>query len=230
MMEQVSITAQNRNERGTGPARELRRKGYVPGVIYGAGVETRQIAVSTTDLQQLLRQGINSLVKLEMEGLEQRADMAALLQDLQRHPITREVQSVDFKWISLKEAVHVNVTLELVGTSPGVEEGGALDQIMFDVPVSCLPIAIPESVKIDISSLEIGQTLHAGLIELPEGVELLIEPDDAVVSVSRPISDEDLEVRTDEELGEELEELADEEAAETAGEEAAETTEETESE
>ena len=233
-MEEVVIEAQRREETGKGPARRLRAQGLVPGVAYGLGNETVRIQVTRDELEAALRteRGANVLLDLKIEGVKTAKGTAAIIKEIQRHPVTRQPQSVDLQWISLTEKITVQVPVVVEGESPGVEEGGVVDQIMHELEVACLPTAIPDQLIADITGLNINDTLHLEDIQVPEGVELLADPADAVVSIAPPISDEDLEVRVAEDLLEGLEEvpaeeeLVLEEGAEAPAEEAAEQSEE----
>ncbi len=212
-MEQVTLHAEKRaeGERGTGVAKKLRAAGKVPGVVYGLGKDVLPFTVERRRLYEVLDQagGGNVLIKLDLAGAETDPDVAALLKEIQWSPVHKEPLNVDLQWISLTDPVIVSVGLVIEGEAPGVEEGGSINQLSYDVEIECLPTDIPEQLVIDVTGMEIADTRHAGDIALPEGITLLLDPDDPVVTIARPITEEDLEVRVDEELLEgELEELA----------------------
>lgn len=202
-MEQFALTVRPREAAGTGAARRCRREGFIPAVVYGHGQPTSTVAVPARDFAALLRHhGASHLIDLTIEGQEKLPDMGVLLKDVQRDPVTREVVSLDFQWVSLKESVHLSVPVTLVGEAPGVvQEGGSLDQVLFEIPVSCLPANIPDAITVDISGLRMGYSLHVSDIVPTEGVEILADPEDVVVNIARPISLEDLETRPAEEEG-----------------------------
>jgi len=211
-MEQFVINALRREDIGTSAARRYRREGHTPGVVYGHGQETVNLVLDTRELLVLLRHRGSMVIDLTIAGLEKDKDIAALLKEVQRHPVSRQILNVDFQWISLKEAVTVHAPVVLVGKAPGVEqENGVLEQILFEVSLSCLPIAIPEQIEADISSLTLGRSLHVSDLQAPEGVTILTPPDEAVVIIARPVTAAELETRVEEEAAE-LEELAEEEA------------------
>jgi large subunit ribosomal protein L25 len=139
--------------------------------------------------------------------------MGALIQETQRHPISREILSVDFLWVNLKETVHVVVPVLLVGEPVGVKlEGGSLEQTLHEVTVACLPTAIPENIEADVSGMHTGQSLHVSDIVVPEGVVFVTSVEEAIAVVSKGIKSEDLQVQVE---GEEaVEEAGEEEAAE----------------
>lgn len=202
-MEQFALNVRRREAAGTGAARKCRRDGFIPAVVYGHGQPVSTVAVPVREFGLMLRRhGSSQVIDLVIEGQEKVADMAVLLKEMQRDPVTREVVSLDFQWVSLKEAVQVSVPVTLVGEAPGVvEEGGSLDQVLFEIAVSCLPADIPEAITVDISELRIGDSLHVSAVNAPAGVEILANPEDTVVNIARPISLEDLETRPEEEEG-----------------------------
>lgn len=218
-MEQFALEAKKRDRKGTGAARAYRREGLIPAVVYGQGKEVASILVENKRLQALLRHH-GSLIDLQIEGEERDRDIAALLKETQRHPISRQIISVDLQWVSLTEAVEIPVPVVLVGTAIGVSrDGGSLDQNMHEIVVSCLPTSIPQSIEVDIAGLEIGQTIHVRGIVPPENVTIVTSPEDAVATVMRPIRAEDIETQVEE--GEAVEVVAApaEEAAEEKAEE-----------
>ncbi len=209
-MEQITLVAEKKQEAGSGVAKRLRVAGKVPGVVYGLGRETLAFTVERHRLFEVLDRasGGNVLVSLELVGAETDPDIAAIIKEIQWSPVHKEPLSVDLQWISLTEAIVVSVPIVVEGEAPGVEEGGSVNQLHYEVEIECLPTNIPERLLIDITGMEIADTRHASDIVVPEGVELLLEPEEGVVTIARPITEEDLEVRGAEELPEgELEEL-----------------------
>ena len=185
----------------------------MPGVAYGLDQETVTIFVPRSELETALRteHRANVLIDLKIEGVKTGKGTAAIIKEVQRHPVTRQPLSVDLQWISLTETITVQVPVVVQGESPGVEEGGVVDQIMHEIEVACLPTAIPDHLVADITGLNINATIHVESLEVPEGVELLVDEAEAVISISPPIKEEDLEVRVAEELLEGLEEVPAEE-------------------
>lgn len=209
-MEQFTIVAQRRDQKGTGPARAFRREGLIPGVVYGRGGEPISLLVAAKDLQSFLRHH-GSVAKLEFAGETGEAGMGALLKATQRHPISRQILSVDFLRISLTEKVQLNVPLVLVGEAPGVKlENGVLEQSLHLINVECLPTAIPEQLELDVSGMRTGNSLHVRDIVVPEGVEILTGADESVAVISRGVKAEDLETQVEEGAAVEVEEEAEE--------------------
>lgn len=202
-MEKFTLTAQLRDEKGTSAARKFRREGFTPGVVYGRGKPVSNIIVSTKDLGLLLRRhGASHAIDLTIEGQVKDSDAAVLVKELQRDPITREIESVDLQWVSLTEAVHLAVPVQLVGEAPGAKiGGGALEQIMFEIQIACLPNDIPEAILVDISGLELGGTIHVSDLTPPASVTFLADDTEGVVTIAKPITAEDLETRLEVEEG-----------------------------
>ena len=224
-MEQVVLEANRRDAGGKGAARQQRRDGMIPGVVYGMGKPAITLSVQRDSVESALKhqRGGNVLFAIRLEGHDVDPDVAALLKEIQRHPVTQLPESIDFQWVSLTETVIVMVPILLEGTSPAAEEGAVIEQIMYQAEVSCLPLEIPEQLVISIEGMELHDTRTAQEIVLPEGIELLSQLDDPVVSCAPPAKIEE-EPREGEELEGELDELAEgeeppEEGAE--GEEAA---------
>lgn len=218
-MEQFVMEARKRDKHGSGAARAYRREGLIPGVVYGHGEEPISILVPARQFQALLRHH-GTLIDLRIEGRAENAALGALLQDTQRDPVSRQVLSIDLQWVSLTESVEVHVPVVLVGAAPGVtRDGGSLDQVMHEVAISCLPTDIPEHLTADISSLEMGHSLHVRDLVAPEGVTVKSPADDAVVTITRPVRAEELEVRVEEAEAEVVgEEKTEAEKAEEKGE------------
>ena len=183
-METTSIHAQPRDGVGKGPARSLRRNGLIPAVVYGHGLDPQPLAVPTHDLEKVL-QSIsweNTLVNLHVGA---NAPAAVLIRDVQFHPFKPEILHVDFMQIRAGEKIEVEVPVELIGTPPGVKAGGVLEQQLHSVSVWCDPSRIPEKVDVDVSTLEIGDSLHVSDLRIPE-VEILTEATTTLAVVVPP--------------------------------------------
>jgi len=212
-MEQFAMDARRREQHGTGPARAFRREGFVPGIVYGQGQEPISILLEARRLQAFLRHH-GSLINLTVDGQVAQDNLAVLLKETQRHPVSREVLSVDLQWVSMVEEVQLEVPVMVIGSAPGVaRDGGALDLAMHEIVVACLPGDIPQHIEIDVSGLEIGHSLHVSDITPPPGVTIITGADEAVVTIIRPVTKEDLETKLEEG---EVAEVAEGEAAGTA--------------
>lgn len=227
-MEQVSLRAERRDEAGTGPARRLRDEGGVPAVLYGRGLDNTPLSVSRRDLYSALHTeaGTNALINLEV-GKDK---FLTIARELQRHPVRGEIIHLDFINISLDEKITAEVSIEYVGDPVGLDEGGIVETIKTSVMISALPMEIPGHVSVDISAMNVGDTLTAAELPQIEGVEYLEDVDSPLVTVVVPrLIEETVEVELDEDgmpieaaAGEEGEEAAEgdaDQADEAAGEE-----------
>lgn len=187
MSKHVTLEAQKRTSSGTAAARRSRRAGIIPGVVYGAMQDEYPVQVDAKKFGELLRDSAseNFLVDLKIEGAKE-ASKLALIQDVQHHPLNGQILHVDFNAVREDTEIHANVPLELTGDAPGVKAGGVLDQQHHEIEVHCLPGNLPESLTIDVGALEMGDTLHVGEIQFPEGVSPTLESDVIIVLISEP--------------------------------------------
>lgn len=181
----VPLQGQRRDRAGKGPARTARRAGHVPGVVYGHGQPALPVSVNAKDLISALRhvEGGNMIVSLKLDG----GDKTALVREVQLDPISHEIIHLDFQEVSLTEKVRVQVSVHLTGVPTGVkDDGGILETIARTVEVECLATSIPSSLDADVSALGVGDSLHASNLVLPEGVELLTDPEQTIATVVPP--------------------------------------------
>lgn len=182
------LNVQIRHTRGKHRARQLRKEGIVPAVLYGHGKETVALSVPAEALDTAIRHG-SHVVKLVGEVQEQ-----ALLRELQWDTWGANVVHVDFARVSAHEKVEIEVEVELRGEAPGHKEGGTVDQLLHRVLLECRATAIPEKVEVNINELNLGESITAGELELPEAAELLTESDAVVVQcVERALEPEEAE-------------------------------------
>lgn len=200
----AQITATPRSDTGKGAARSHRRGGRVPGILYGHGEESISLSVDANELSRLVNAISieNTLVDLELEGTKQ--PYKVLIRELQTHPFKSDVLHIDFFHIAMDEKITVDVPLALVGVPEGVKnKGGVVDHQLREIQVSCLPSDIPEQFEVDISALDIGDSIHVGELEVGD-IEILVDPDRSVVNVLAPTVI--VEEEEEEELEEEMEE------------------------
>jgi large subunit ribosomal protein L25 len=187
-MSEMTIEVQSRDEEvGSGAARRLRRAGMIPAVVYGGDRESKAITVPRRALIELLKKGgrENAVFLLKLAGSDKQRN--CMVKELEVDPISREILHVDFLRIDMAAKVEVSVHVELLGEPLGVRnEGGILDHVNREVEVSCLPGDIPRQLELDVSGLRIGDHVAAGDLTLPDGVELLTEPDRVLASVVAP--------------------------------------------
>ncbi|HEX6938382.1 MAG TPA: 50S ribosomal protein L25/general stress protein Ctc [Longimicrobiales bacterium] len=177
------LKAALREERGKGAARRLRAAGRVPAVVYGHGDETRPLSVDAHELERLFSRIAveNTLIQLEIDG---QPGTRVLVREVQTHPYRPEVLHVDFYQVHAGERVTVAVPVRLTGTAEGVKMGGVMDQTLHEIEVRCVPESIPEAIEVDVSGLQIGESLHVRDVALPPGVELHEDPDRTICTVT----------------------------------------------
>ena len=193
-METVEVHIERRAGNRKREARQLRRNGKVPAVLYGPKRPTVSIAVAADEFTRKLAHLEGShLIRLVHGGGEREAelhDRMVLLREMQRHPVTAEVLHADFYEVDLTERLTVSVPLRFVGKPVGVVDGGILQPIQREVEVECLPTEIPEFVEIDVSALHIHEAVHVGELRLPEGVTALGDAARPLVTVLPPTVEE----------------------------------------
>src|SRR5262249_17389469 len=153
--ETVTLTTEQRQTRGTKAAARLRKTGRVPAVVYGHKEETTSVSVSAEELAGALRHHAR-VVDLKAGGNLQKA----LIRELHWDHLGKDVLDVDFYRVSADERIKVSVPIELRGTAPGVTGGGLLEQPLHSLHVECLAIAIPDTIRVPIGELQIGQAIH----------------------------------------------------------------------
>jgi len=225
MADNVGLQANEREGRGKNDARRLRTQGFVPAVLYGDGSDATVLAVPEKIVDYTLQHvGDNALYDLSIGS---GGSSTARVVDAQRNPVTGRLVHVDFAPVNMRERIVITVPLTVAGTdeSPGVSEGGVLDQVAYEIEVESLPGNIPQELVVDVSGLGLNENLSLGDISLPEGVTLISDPEEVAVTVTPPteITDEEMEAAgiveepSDEEEAAEREEAA--EDAQTSDEE-----------
>jgi len=181
-MERVSIVVEKREKQGKGVARSLRKDGMVPAVLYRGG-GSQSIQLVKKDLAKLINamSGEQVMVDLQFKDGEKKL---ALLKDYQVDPIRGELLHTDFFEVSLTEEVRIPIHVTTLGEPIGVRrDGGILQHTLREVMIECLPDRIPGKVEIDISKLEVGQSLHVGDLKFEEGIKVLADSNDVIVTV-----------------------------------------------
>ena len=206
-MDQVTLAAEPRELAGSRPARRMRRTGRIPAVVYGRGVDPIAVSVDKLALYSALRSeaGFNTLFNVDVDGGE---TVLAVAREVQRHPVRNDITHLDFIKVSLDIEIEAEVNLDFVGTPASVaQEGAILDTIETSVMVRALPTAVPTSIELDVSELELGDTLHISDLPEVEGVTYVGDPEHTLVTVLAPRVEEPVAVAEGEE-GEEGEEGA----------------------
>ncbi len=171
-----------REETGTGNSREARRNGMVPGVIYGGDKAPASIGVKFNEILKAINSGqfLSNMVELTFEGKPHKV----LTKDVQFHPVTDAPMHVDFYRVTDKTIIDVNVSAVFVGedVSPGMKAGGALNVVRYNIEVKCPAGSIPENIEVDISGMDIGDSIHLSEVTLPKGVKPGISDRDVTIA------------------------------------------------
>lgn len=185
-MASAKLTAKGRDGQGKGDSRKLRQTGYIPAVIYGHGEKTRSVAVDAHELELLFSRVHveNTIIDLNVEG--EKKPIRALVREVQTHPARGQIVHVDFYQIHAGEVINIKIPINFVGTAAGVKAGGILQHTMDELDVEVSSDNIPERIDIDVSALEIGDSVHVSDLTIPAGVKVLDMPERSVCSVSPP--------------------------------------------
>ena len=214
-MKLFDLKVTKRDTFGKGPARALRRQGLIPAVLYGPRRESMPLTVSPIDLDNIYKTSGTERVVLnliiENGGTN---NVTAMVKEVQATPVTDQYLHVDFYEISLDQKITVSVPVEVTGKSKGIERGGLLQIVRHELEISCLPTDMPDTIEVDVTNLDIGDSIHIGDIKIEDKISLLADAGRTVLSVLAPIVEEEEVV---EEEVEEVEE-AEAEEAEEAGE------------
>lgn len=215
-MELIDLKANVRTETGNGPARVLRRKGCVPAIVYGPDIPPMMLSIAAKDLENAMKHGASGhlLFNLDFEQGD-KPPFKVMIKELQTHPLSGEFLHVDFYEFNVDRKIRVNVPVVFNGNPVGVEAGGVMQIVRRELEVLCLPMEIPETIEIDVSGLDIGDSIHVEEIPLEGDVEIPTDVNFTVVTVLLPKIEEEEEVEEEElEEGMEDAEGEDGEAAE----------------
>ena len=184
-MATAQLSASTRDSVGKGAARTLRSAGQIPAVIYGHAREPQALAVQAREVEKLLERvsAESTVIELNLAGGVART----LIREIQRHPFKKQILHIDFQELVAGEKVSVNVPIVLTGTPDGVRlNGGILSQVMSELTIRVDPVNIPRRIEADVTPIAIGHSLHVSDLKVPEGVEIIDEPEATVAVVSAP--------------------------------------------
>jgi len=186
MAQQPKLKAHTRNLLGRNAVKQIKGKGLVPGVIYGSNQAPLPLQVENPELSAVLAHASSEhiLVELEIVDGNQSTNKLALIQEVQHHPLKRGLVHVDFHAVSATEKITSSVPIETVGEALGVRTfGGLLEHSLRSLEVQCYPQDLPGVIRIDVTNLNIGESLHVRDIQLPPGVEAITDANLTAVSV-----------------------------------------------
>lgn len=190
----VSLEVTKREVRPRSLRNKLRHEGKVPAIVNGYKVESTPIAVNAAELEKILREnGLNTVITISLEGKK----VNTLIKEYQSDTFTRNLTHVEFLSVDMNEETEVEAEVTLIGESAGVKAGGVLAQNLYTVVVSATPDKLPERVEIDVTSLEIGDSLTVADLPNNDEYTIVTDPEEQIVAVTEP-----QEISEDEEAGE----------------------------
>lgn len=193
-MKRVAMTAEVREKAGKGVARGLRRNKRIPAVLYSHG-NSMPISMVNKDVTKVLNMegGEHALINLTLEGGSEAGERLALIKDYQLDPISGSLLHLDLMEVAMNEKVKLPVAVHITGNSIGVKEGGIFQYGLRQLEIECLPTNIPDSINVDITNLNVNESLHVRDIKAPEGVRIITDGDATVATIQPPMSAEKLE-------------------------------------
>ncbi|HXF30630.1 MAG TPA: 50S ribosomal protein L25 [Solirubrobacterales bacterium] len=178
----TTLNVAPRENFGSRNARRMRREGLVPGVVYSGGSEATAFQVSERDVRSVIAEGA-ALFDISVDGGKARP---VVIKEQQLHPVRGTLRHIDLQEVKLDEAIQAEVLIELEGAddAPGVKAGGVLDHVTREITVEALPTAIPDKITVDVSTMEINDTLQLSAIEAPEGITFIVEEGEEITIVT----------------------------------------------
>ncbi|MBI5103219.1 MAG: 50S ribosomal protein L25 [Nitrospirae bacterium] len=187
-MERVTLAAEKRQEHGKGAARTLRRAGMVPATLYREG-RAQSIKINKKELAKLINSVAGEQVMVDITFADGDKKLA-LLKDYQVDPIKKELLHTDFFEVSLTEKVRITVHVATIGEPIGVKrDGGLVQHSLREIEIECLPDKIPGKIEVDISKLELGNIIHVRDLKISEGIKVLTDPGDVIVTIIAPVAE-----------------------------------------
>ena len=185
----IALQAESRNARGK-QLKKLRNEGLVPGVLYGPKEETTTLTLNQREFENVYKEAGESTI-IDLTGLGDSKEV--LVQDVAYHPVSGQPLHVDLYAIERGKKLRVNVSLEFTGEAPAVKLGGSLTKVLYEVEIESLPRHLPQHITVDVSTLEeLGSQIQIKDLQLPEGVEIMAEPDDTVATVTEVKEEEEV--------------------------------------
>jgi large subunit ribosomal protein L25 len=185
MAKKITLKAAPRLRSGSGKLKQMRREGWLPSVVYGRGLENSNLKIDSKTFAELLAHSSSDsiLINLDVEGEGVRS---VFLKTIQHDPLTGHALHVDFLAVNDKTEITANIPVHLTGESIGVKGGGILEQYAHTLEITCLPDALPDTIDVDITKLELGESLHIGDMKLPAGVTATHAAEVVVAHIGKP--------------------------------------------
>lgn len=189
MAKQLKLLATPRVESGGNAVKKVRARGSVPAVIYGGGEAPHNLEINRREIEKILAHAVgeNLLIELQIAAREKTTHRLSLIQEVQHHPVRGDILHVDFQAVSATETIEAEIPIEALGEPQGVKTGGGLlEQSLRVLLVECLPQNLPDVIQIDVTALEVGASYHVRDLMIPEGVQVLTDPELTVFRVAEP--------------------------------------------
>ena len=184
-MEATDLAAQVRKECKKGPARRFRQEGRVPAIFYGRAVDNILLTVKSDELAKLYKEKKeHGFIKLIIDDGNEKVEKLSLIKELQRQPLTGKFYHADFYEVDMKAKQTFEVSLQFTGKAIGVEKGGELQHFKRNIKISCLPTILPDHIEVDVTALDIGDSIKVKELKLADGITALDTPDAAVAAVT----------------------------------------------
>lgn len=187
------LKAEERTDSRRSSLRKIRQSGYVPGVIYGRNLENKSVALDSIELLKILRaEGKNTIINLDINGDQH----SVMVTELQTDPLKDSIVHADFKVVDMEAEMEATVPVNLTGEAEGIKQGGVLQQPLYELSVTAKPKNIPQTIEVDISSLEVNDVLTVGDIPSTGDYSYNHEPDEVVASILPPQKQEETEAES----------------------------------
>jgi large subunit ribosomal protein L25 len=215
----TTLKVDPRTDFGSRSSRRMRREGIVPGVVYSGGTEATAFQVSERDVRNVIAEGA-ALFDISIDGGKARP---VVVKEQQLHPVKGTLRHIDLQEVKLDTAIQAEVLIELEGSeeAPGVKAGGVLEHVTREITIEALPTDIPEKIEVDVSAMEINDTLQLSAVTAPNGVTFVVEdPDEVTIVTLSPPRVESVEPEVEEEtevVGESEGESGGDESSEGSG-------------
>jgi large subunit ribosomal protein L25 len=198
-MEKVKIEVKFRESIGKQGAKKVRGKGNIPAIVYGKEVNIPiEIPHDSFKVLKSINFSESVIIQMQINNDKREETHAVIIKDIQYHPLTEEVIHIDFMKVSLEEKIRVHVPLVFKGEPKGVKMGGICEQILRELEVEGLPLDIPDKIEVDISNLDIGDSLHARDVKVSEKLKIITHPEETIATV---VAKEEKEEVTEEAAG-----------------------------
>ncbi|AKQ71190.1 50S ribosomal protein L25 [Bacillus licheniformis WX-02] len=193
VLKMAILKAEERTDSRRSSLRRIRQSGYVPGVIYGRNLENKSVALDSIELLKILRaEGKNTIINLDINGDQH----SVMVTELQTDPLKDSIVHADFKVVDMEAEMEATVPVNLTGEAEGIKQGGVLQQPLYELSVTAKPKNIPQTIEVDISSLEVNDVLTVGDIPTKGDYSYNHEPDEVVASILPPQKQEETEAES----------------------------------